>query len=306
MRVGAMTALTAVTAVTEISFTESRPSEILASLHDSATDEREFLFASHDASAQDLIVVAWADGRAVGYVAASDERPEAVLIWEHLVVPDYRGRGVGRRLLLEAAKRAPHDAEIIIDPMGTWAMDRLSDYYGRLGLPFRVDDGHFAIRAHDVVTSLGEQSESSVTISDLLSRKQPGVAHLDPAQPVAAALDLMDDLGIGALVASSDASRVEGLFAERDLLRALRTHGEGVLDAPLRDHMTTDVLTATPTDALIELMDTMTTWRVRHVPITDSGHLVGIVSVGDLLLFRLEQLDTLGTTLPDRRVPPET
>lgn len=284
----------------EITFTESRPSEVLAALHESAADQREFLFSAQDASTQDLIVVAWTADRAVGYLAASDERPDAVLVWEHLVVPDYRGRGIGRRLLVETAKRAPESASIVIDPLGTWALDQVSGYYGSLGFPAQVTEGQVAVLAADVLSALGERDELTATVAELLSRKPPGVVTVDPEAEIRAAVELMNELRIGAVVASTDGSRVEGILSERDVMRSL-VATDDLLGSPVRDHMSIDVATATPTDSVVDVMDTMTSWRIRHMPVTQAGRLVGILSVGDLLLFRLEQLDTRGGTLSDRR-----
>lgn len=283
-----------------ITFTESRPTDILANLHHSAAEEQEYLFASHDAGDRDLIVVAWSGDEAVGYLAASDERPESLLIWEHLVVPHFRGQRIGQRLLLEAAKRTPPSSIMVVDPMGVLAMDRVNDYYANLGFPTEYRNDRLCAVASDVVATLGERREDNEYVHAILKRKTPGVVTIDPDASVTDALTLMNESHVGAIVASHDGSRVEGILSERDLLMGFDEDGAGFLERRVGDCITRDVVTATPEDLLVDVMDTMTTRRLRHVPVTEQGRLVGILSVGDFLLFRLEQLDTLGDDLSHR------
>jgi CBS domain-containing protein len=92
------------------------------------------------------------------------------------------------------------------------------------------------------------------------------------------------------LVASSDGSRVEGILSERDVLVGIDTQGPEFLNRPVNECVTADVITATVGDLISDVMATMSTRRIRHLPVTNTGRLVGIISVGDLLLFRLNQL----------------
>lgn len=274
-----------------ISFTESRPSDVLANLHESAGAEREYLFASHDANTQDLILVAWYQSKAIGYLAASDQPPNELLIWEHLVVPQYRNQGIGKQLLLQAARRTPPHAQIFIDPMGELDPVRVVDYYAQVG--FTADHQTDRVRAvaADIVTLLGEQREDATTVSTILSAKAPGVETINPAGSIQEAIHVMNERRIGAIVASTDGSRVEGILSERDLVVGIDMHGQAYLDRTVAECTTSDVVTATTDDLISEVMDTMTSRRIRHLPITDTGRLVGLISVGDLLLFRLTQLD---------------
>lgn len=286
--------------MTVITFTESRPTDILASLHQSAASEREYLFASHDASDQDLILVAWYQDRAIGYIATTDQRDEGLLIWEHVVVPEFRGQGIGKRLLLEAAKRTSPTNEIVIDPMGELAIDRIVDYYANLGFPSAPTHGQIAARADVVVDALSEQREDSTTLASVLSRKAPGIVTIAPGAPITEALSMMNEMRIGAVVASSDGSRVEGILSERDILVGIDRHGAAFLDRTVRECTTADVVTVTSTDLISDAMALMTSRRIRHLPVTETGRLVGIISVGDLLLFRLQELDTGLDDMPRR------
>ncbi len=277
--------------MSSVTFTESRPSEILERLHQSADAEREYLFASHDADEQDLILVAWFDSQAVGYLAATDERPNALLIWEHVVAPEFRHQGIGRRLLLEAAKRTAPSATLFIDPMGELDNQRVVDYYSQFGFPVPDSDGRVGTTAAEVLRQLGEQREEATAISVVLAAKEPGVVTVSPDVAVSEVLSLMNEKRIGAVIASRDGSRVEGILSERDLLVGIGEQGEAFLQRSVGECTTADVVTATTSDMIADVMDLMTTRRIRHLPITDTGQLVGIVSVGDLLHFRLRGLD---------------
>ena len=283
-----------------ITFTESRPSEVLEHLHESAHSEREYLFAAHDAGREDLILVAWYAGRAVGYLAATDRRPDELLIWEHVVVPEFRQQGIGRRLLLEAAKRTSPGARVFVDPMGQLDLERVADYYTDLGFDPTPGDGGISATAADILTALGEQREDSTEVAVVLGNKAPGVVTISPDEPMRDALHLMNEMRIGAVVASEDGSRVEGIVSERDILMGIDVDGPDYLDRTVADCTTTDVITATTSDLISEVMHTMTTNRIRHMPVTETGRLVGIVSVGDMVMFRLRELDTTRDDLPRR------
>ncbi len=273
-----------------ITVTESRPNDVLAALHESAEAEREYLFAAREAQPDDLILVAWENDTAVGYIATSDERDRGMLVWEHVVVPDHRSRGIGERLLVEAARRTLPGAIIVIDPMAELDVDRISDYYRRLGFTHPSEEGLWAT-ATDVLRAsrvrLGESHESDTAVSVILGGKAPGVVTLAPSATVAEAVDVMNGQGIGAVVVSSDGSRVEGSLSERDVLAGLGAHGADLLGRPVSDVCTTDVITATETDSVATVMELMTGKRIHHMPIVSTGRLVGIVSMGDLVLHRL-------------------
>ena len=280
-----------------ITITESRPNEVLAALHASAEAEREYLFAAREAQPDDLILVAWIDERAVGYIATSDERDEGLLVWEHVVVPDHRGEGIGQRLLVEAARRTQPGTVIVIDPMAELDTDRIADYYSRLGFT-RPSEGGLWATANDVIRATrrrqGAQGEGSTPVSVIVNGKAPGVVTVAPGAPVRQAVSQMTAEGVGAVVVSSDGSRVEGILSERDVLTGLDRLGPELLDQPVSAVCTTDVVTATVHDSVADVMELMTARRIRHLPVTSTGQLYGVVSVGDLVLHRLYSLDSPG------------
>jgi CBS domain-containing protein len=130
-----------------------------------------------------------------------------------------------------------------------------------------------------------------VQISQLLRRKGREVATIEGSASVRTALGLLAEKGIGALVVSSDGRTIDGIVSERDVARGLHTHGAGLLAEPVSSVMTAQVHTCGPHASVHDLAQTMTDHRVRHVPVVDDGALIGIVSIGDVVKARLDELE---------------
>ena len=128
-------------------------------------------------------------------------------------------------------------------------------------------------------------------ISQLLRHKGREVATIDGSESVRTALGLLADKGIGAIVVSSDGRSIDGIISERDVARGLHTHGAGLLAEPVSSVMTAQVHTCSPHMSVHDLARTMTDHRVRHVPVVEDGALVGIVSIGDVVKARLDELE---------------
>ena len=136
-------------------------------------------------------------------------------------------------------------------------------------------------------------------IAQLLRRKGQEVATVERDATVATALGLLAERGIGALVVSSDGRAIEGIVTERDVVRALPEHGAALLDEPVSAVMTPDVRTCVPTASVHDLARTMTDHRIRHVPVVEDGRMVGIVSIGDVVKARLDELEQERAQLVD-------
>jgi CBS domain-containing protein len=135
------------------------------------------------------------------------------------------------------------------------------------------------------------REEVPVQISQLLRRKGREVATIDGSESVRSALAVLADRGIGALVVSSDGRRIEGIVSERDVARGLHERGAGLLAEPVSAVMTAEVHTCPPQASVHDLAQTMTDHRVRHVPVVEDGVLIGIVSIGDVVKARLDELE---------------
>ena len=129
-------------------------------------------------------------------------------------------------------------------------------------------------------------------INDVTRHKGTDVVTIAPDASVGDLLDLLSRNGIGAVVVSQDGRAVEGIVSERDVVRHLQARGAGIIDAPVAEIMTSEVSTCAPTDDVEQLMRQMTELRVRHVPVVEDGVLHGIVSIGDLVKHRIDELQS--------------
>ncbi len=130
----------------------------------------------------------------------------------------------------------------------------------------------------------------TVPVSVILDRKGTTCHTIGPEQSLAEAARRLAEHNIGALVVSSDGEAAEGVISERDLVRALVRYGKEALDRSVGDVMTADVTTCTRTTTTDEAMAVMTDQRIRHIPVVDAGRLTGIVSIGDVVKWRMDEL----------------
>jgi CBS domain-containing protein len=136
-------------------------------------------------------------------------------------------------------------------------------------------------------------------ISDVIRSKGDLVVTISPEQTVKTLIDQLDEHGIGALVVSTDGKTIEGIVSERDVVRRLHRDGAAVLDQTVADIMTADVKTAAPEDNIEDTARVMTQARVRHLPIVSGGELVAIISIGDVVKHRIDELQVERDQLVD-------
>lgn len=127
-------------------------------------------------------------------------------------------------------------------------------------------------------------------IADVLRNKGASVATITPETSVAGLLTELTVHNIGAMVVVSPDGLV-GIVSERDVVRKLHELGSDILRTPVSEIMTTMVVTCTPDDSIDHLNAVMTENRVRHVPVVVNGRLAGIVSIGDVVKTRMEELE---------------
>jgi len=130
-----------------------------------------------------------------------------------------------------------------------------------------------------------------MSVASILRAKGAHVETTRPDKTLYAVVWDMKLKGIGALVVSEDGSTVLGLISERDIVRALTEHGAKLLALPVSHIMTSPVVTCTPEQSIRAVMATMTRHRVRHLPVVEGGKLRGIVSIGDVVKHRLDELE---------------
>ncbi len=129
-------------------------------------------------------------------------------------------------------------------------------------------------------------------IADLLRHKGSDVATVPPGISVAGLLEDLARHNVGAVVVCDDAGAVVGIVSERDVVRQLNERGAELLRAPVSEIMTTTVVTCEPSESVNSLASIMTERRIRHMPVVTGGNLVGIVSIGDVVKSRIEQLES--------------
>jgi CBS domain-containing protein len=127
-------------------------------------------------------------------------------------------------------------------------------------------------------------------IADVLRNKGSAVATVSPDTTVTELLAGLAERNIGAMVVVAP-DGVQGIVSERDVVRRLNELGAGVLALPVSEIMTSIVVTCGPGDSIDSLSGLMTNNRVRHVPVIDDGELAGIVSIGDVVKTRMEELE---------------
>ena len=128
-------------------------------------------------------------------------------------------------------------------------------------------------------------------VADLLANKNQDVATISQERSVSDALALLKERGIGALVVTSQQSPLAGIFSERDVVRALADRGADVLGETVAALMTDVLTTCAPSTTVTDLMGLMTERRIRHVPVLDEGRLAGLVSIGDVVKARFDELE---------------
>lgn len=126
-------------------------------------------------------------------------------------------------------------------------------------------------------------------IADILRAKGSGVATVTATTTVTGLLTELAVHNIGAMVVIGQ-DGVAGIVSERDVVRRLRAVGPDLLSRPVADIMSDVAVTCGPDDPVDDLAALMTNNRVRHVPVLDEGRLVGIVSIGDVVKIRMEEL----------------
>jgi CBS domain-containing protein len=126
-----------------------------------------------------------------------------------------------------------------------------------------------------------------LTVKHLLERKGAQIYFVTPDTPVLDAIRLMAEKHVGALLVMSDLE-LAGIVSERDYARKVILLGRASADTPVRQIMTSPVITVKPTHTVNECMQLVTDKRIRHLPVVDSGRVVGVISIGDLVKAVIE------------------
>jgi CBS domain-containing protein len=160
--------------------------------------------------------------------------------------------------------------------------------------------GSDAIRAsRPAGAELDKAREATMTVSVILTTKSREVVTVEPNITLKSAVALLAAKRIGALLILGVDNRVAGILSERDIVRALAERGASALYEPVSQVMTRKVSTCTESETISAIMERMTDGKFRHVPVVDQGRLVGIVSIGDVVKHRLQEMERDSAALRD-------
>lgn len=130
-----------------------------------------------------------------------------------------------------------------------------------------------------------------MAVAHILRQKGAAVVTVAPGDSVQSIVDILARHRIGAVVVVDPQGDIAGIVSERDVVRAMAGDAAGVVRKTAKDIMTAKVRTCTPADSEADLMQMMTEGRIRHLPVVGNGKLAGMVSIGDLVKFRIEQME---------------
>ena len=129
-------------------------------------------------------------------------------------------------------------------------------------------------------------------VSSVLKHKGHDVVTVAPQQTVAWVVKVLAQNRIGAVPVINEDGQLVGIISERDIIRGMSEHADAVLTLPAEQLMTRDVKTCSSEDQLVDLMEVITLQRIRHLPVIENGALHGIVSIGDVVKQRLEEVQS--------------
>jgi CBS domain-containing protein len=130
-----------------------------------------------------------------------------------------------------------------------------------------------------------------MTVSHILKVKGRNVVTATGPETVASIAQTLSEKRIGAIIVTGANGRIEGIVSERDVVREVGKNGAKALSLPISSIMTREVYTCTDADSEADLMGLMTERRIRHVPVVNNGKLDGMISIGDVVKYRIEAIE---------------
>ena len=130
-----------------------------------------------------------------------------------------------------------------------------------------------------------------MNVKTILAAKGGDIVSIEPTADLAAAAKLLSARRIGAVLIRGAGGRLAGILSERDIVRALSEHGSAALALTVGQVMTRNVMTCSEDDTCAGIMEQMTTGKFRHLPVMRKGELVGVISIGDVVKERVEEIE---------------
>ena len=138
-----------------------------------------------------------------------------------------------------------------------------------------------------------------MNVKTILAAKGGDVISIEPTATLAAATQLLSKHRIGAVVICGAGGRLAGILSERDIMRAISEHGAEALNMQVGQVMTRNVLTCSEDDSISDIMERMTAGKFRHLPVVTDGRLAGLVSIGDVVKQRVEEIERESEAMRD-------
>ena len=135
-----------------------------------------------------------------------------------------------------------------------------------------------------------------MTVRAILDSKGHHIESVEPEARLSAAIRILSERRIGALLVMQK-GRIEGILSERDVVRVLGERGASVLDEPVGATMTRKVVSCRPSDTVAAIMEMMTMGKFRHLPVVEDGAVVGLISIGDVVKWRVSEYENETTIL---------
>jgi CBS domain-containing protein len=136
-------------------------------------------------------------------------------------------------------------------------------------------------------------------VKAILAAKGDNVVSIEPTATLDTAVKMLAERKIGALLVLGPDHRLMGILSERDIVRALAERGAAGLSQPLAQVMTRKVVTCSQSDSVGVLMERMTTGKFRHLPVLEEERVIGVVSIGDVVKHRLQEIEHESAALRD-------
>jgi CBS domain-containing protein len=130
-----------------------------------------------------------------------------------------------------------------------------------------------------------------MTVRAILDTKGHQVESIQPGAQVSAAVKLLGEKKIGAVLVLNVAGRIEGILSERDIVRVLSERGAAALEEPVSNVMTRKVVSCRQSDTVSGIMEMMTLGKFRHLPVVEDGKVVGLISIGDVVKWRVREYE---------------
>ena len=137
-----------------------------------------------------------------------------------------------------------------------------------------------------------------MTVRGILDTKGHQVVSVSLDAKVSAAVKILSEKRIGAVLVMNG-SKIEGILSERDIVRVLGERGATALDEPVKSVMTAKVITCRERDAVSHIMERMTSGKFRHLPVVENDHVVGLISIGDIVKWRVAEFEREQEALHD-------